>query len=131
VSSHRLVQQTCGINRVRVCPQQPHLTAFWGDNAQVRVVDVGQQLAALAGEEEVVGHKAATKVQVRGAGGLAQQQQGWGCGGWVGGWVLYLATGVARSCGSSSSSSSRWTSCLVVRWNGRAGLQAGSSAGGR
>jgi hypothetical protein len=60
----RLIGQSCGINRVRVCPQQPHLVAFWGDNGQVRVLNVQQQLQELAGEQEATGG-ARAKQQVR------------------------------------------------------------------
>ncbi|KAF6264703.1 WD40-repeat-containing domain protein [Scenedesmus sp. NREL 46B-D3] len=60
---HRLVAQSCGINRVRSCPQQPGLAALWGDNGSVRLLDVGEQLRQLAAEVEVAS-KAASKAQV-------------------------------------------------------------------
>jgi ribosome assembly protein RRB1 len=62
-----LVQQSCGINRVRSCPQQPGLVALWGDNGSVRLLDVGEQLQQLAAEQEVAS-KAASKSTVRGLG---------------------------------------------------------------
>lgn len=63
--SCRLVGQSCGINRVRCCPQQPGLAALWCDNGSVRLLDVNQQLQQLAAETEASG-KAANKLQVRG-----------------------------------------------------------------
>ena len=33
----RKVSHMGGVNRVRACPQQQHVVATWGDNAQVQV----------------------------------------------------------------------------------------------
>eukprot|EP00878_Enallax_costatus_P033373 GHUV01036797.1.p1 GENE.GHUV01036797.1~~GHUV01036797.1.p1 ORF type:complete len:463 (+),score=125.34 GHUV01036797.1:104-1492(+) len=60
---HRLVGQSCAINRVRCCPQQPGVVALWCDNGSVRLLDVNQQLQQLAAETEA-GSKASNKVQV-------------------------------------------------------------------
>jgi hypothetical protein len=46
----RKVAHTGGINRVRACPQQPHLVASWADTAQVQLWDLGEQLAELRDE---------------------------------------------------------------------------------
>lgn len=55
--------QSCGINRVRCCWQHPGLVALWCDNGSVRLLDVGEQLKALAAETEVLS-KAASKTQL-------------------------------------------------------------------
>ncbi|EFN54331.1 hypothetical protein CHLNCDRAFT_135568 [Chlorella variabilis] len=46
----RKVAHTGGINRVRSCPQQPHVAASWADTAQVQVWDLGEQLGELRDE---------------------------------------------------------------------------------
>eukprot|EP00879_Flechtneria_rotunda_P014031 GHRR01014658.1.p1 GENE.GHRR01014658.1~~GHRR01014658.1.p1 ORF type:complete len:366 (+),score=106.34 GHRR01014658.1:218-1315(+) len=61
---HRLVGQSCAINRVRCCHQQPGLVAMWGDNGSVRLLDLSEQLQQLAAEAEVAS-RAASKLQVQ------------------------------------------------------------------
>lgn len=46
----RKVAHTGGINRVRACPQQPHIVASWADTAQVQVWDLSAQLNELKDE---------------------------------------------------------------------------------
>ena len=73
----RLVSQSCGINRVRVCPQQPHLVAFWGDNGQVRVLDIKLLLEELAGEQEATaGARAKQQVNGESMGGFGSRGNG-------------------------------------------------------
>jgi hypothetical protein len=60
----RLITQTCGINRVRCCPQRSGLVAVWGDNGSVRLLDLAAQLESLAAETEPA-TRAASKTQAR------------------------------------------------------------------
>ncbi|KAI7841913.1 hypothetical protein COHA_004441 [Chlorella ohadii] len=46
----RKVAHTGGINRVRACPQQPHIVASFADTAQVQVWDLSTQLNELKDE---------------------------------------------------------------------------------
>jgi ribosome assembly protein RRB1 len=83
----RKVAHTGGINRVRSCPQQPHLVASWADTAQVQVWDLGGLAAELRDEPAPVAaaqgrlHKVnARHVHTHSSGGCRLAQgtgQGW------------------------------------------------------
>ncbi|KAG1679165.1 hypothetical protein FOA52_000521 [Chlamydomonas sp. UWO 241] len=61
---YRMVNQPCGVNRVRSCPQQPAVVAVWGDNGQVKMLDGDALLKELAADTESM-VKAKAKVDLK------------------------------------------------------------------
>mmetsp|Transcript_35707 Transcript_35707/g.43074 ORF Transcript_35707/g.43074 Transcript_35707/m.43074 type:complete len:495 (-) Transcript_35707:253-1737(-) len=59
----RQVAHHGGVNRIRVCPQQPNLVSTWADSGHVQVWDVTPQLQAVLEETaEVANEAAAAKI---------------------------------------------------------------------
>lgn len=97
----RKVAHTGGINRVRSCPQQPHVAASWADTAQVQVWDLGEQLGELrdeaapaAGAQGKVHRVNARHVHTHSSG----ERGAGGRGVWVPGWYGHRLACVGACC---------------------------------